>query len=82
MTKKIVLSTIGLVAIVAAVSTVNMVHASTIGNFGAGYDQGKSDAYNRYSESCPYDFSSNFAYCSGYHAGYAEESAALNAAQP
>lgn len=78
---KTILAAIGLVAI-AVISTTGSVHASIIGNFGAGYDQGKADAYNGYSESCPYDFSNNFSYCTGYHAGYAQETFALNAAQP
>lgn len=68
-------------AILVGTMTITSAHASIIGDFGAGYQQGKNDAYYGYGDgSCPYGYSNS--YCVGYHTGYDAELAVINQAQP
>jgi len=51
--------------------------SSIVGNYAAGYEQGKEDGKNAYrggssyDASCPREFSTNMSFCTGYHVGYA-----------
>ncbi|MFZ0895497.1 MAG: hypothetical protein WAZ77_13450 [Candidatus Nitrosopolaris sp.] len=81
MNKAILIAPIVAVLLVGAISTLTIAAQASI--FGSGYDagygaffQGSNDA------SCPYDFSTYPAWCTGYHAGFGEEQGALRAAQP
>lgn len=84
----VVIATAAIIAIGLTETTITNANASIIGSFGQGYDAGKSVAYRTFNSggyadaSCPYDFSSYISWCTGYHTGYNEEWAALQAAQP
>jgi hypothetical protein len=66
------------------VGSIAVVHASIIGDFGTGYQAGKTQAYNDFQsgtndDSCP---GGSTSYCSGYVVGYDAEQATLKQAQP
>lgn len=77
---KLILVAMSVLAIIVGTMTISSVHASIWGDFGAGYQQGKNDAWNGYSEHCPDGYSNS--YCAGYHTGYEFEYATLQQAQP
>jgi len=82
--KILLLTTIGIFTILA-VGSIAIVHASIIGDFGMGYQAGKTQAYNDFQssandDSCP--SGSSTSYCSGYVVGYDAEQATLKQAQP
>ena len=87
MNKAIVLAPIVAVLLVGAISTITTAaQASIFGNFGAGYDAGRAAGRTAFYQgiddaSCPYDFSSNISWCTGYHLGYNQVQGALRAAQ-
>jgi hypothetical protein len=65
-------------------AAVTAAHASSyFGTFGQGYDDGKRVGEQEFGTStdatCP--GGNSFTYCLGYHAGFDEEQAALQAAQ-
>ena len=66
-------------------TTTTTAQASIFGSFGQGYDDGKNAGRQTFGSStdasCPRDFGNNISYCTGYHAGFDEEQAALGAAQ-
>lgn len=69
----------GLLSTVSITSQLQQAHASIIGDFGIGYNAGKTAAYNGYADNC--DGYSN-SYCAGFHIGYAGEEAAIAQVQP
>jgi hypothetical protein len=77
---KFVLIAMPVLAIIVGTMAITSAYASIVGDFGIGYQQGKVDAYDGYSESCPSGYSNS--YCTGYHVGYEAEAAVLNQAQP
>jgi hypothetical protein len=88
MNKAILIAPMVAVLLVGAISTITIAaQASIIGNFGSGYDAGKSADYRAFVQgpsdaSGPYDFDTYPTYCTGYHAGFDEVQGALWAAQP
>src|SRR5207247_9956465 len=67
---------------------VNVAYASILGDFGSGWNAGKSAAYralysgHQYDASCPTSYIDHKSYCTGYHSGYFEEWSALRGAHP
>jgi hypothetical protein len=87
MTKKLIMMAPVIAILLAGVisTTTTTAQASIFGNFGQGYDDGKQARKQSFGSStdalCPKDFGNNISYCAGYHAGFDEEQAALQAAQ-
>ena len=79
MNKSILIALPVIVILLGATTTIATAHASIIGDFGIGYANGKTAAYNGYGDYC--NGYSN-SYCAGFHVGYAGEEAALQQAQP
>ena len=77
---KSVLIAVPIIAIIVGTMTISSAHASIIGDFGIGYNQGKYDAYYGIGNgSCP---GGSNSYCAGYHSGYVSESTILEQALP
>ena len=77
---KFVLIAMSALAIIVGSMTISSAHASIIGDFGIGYNNGKIDAYNGYAKAGCSAYS--YSYCAGYSAGYDAEIITLNQAQP
>lgn len=77
---KAVLIAVPIIAIIVGTMTISSAHASIIGDFGIGYNNGKSDAYYGNGDgTCP---GGSNSYCAGYHAGYVAEELTIQQAQP
>ncbi|MFZ0513631.1 MAG: hypothetical protein WAM14_18640 [Candidatus Nitrosopolaris sp.] len=74
-------------ALAIAVGSATITHASIIGDFGIGYQDGKNKAYNDFpntdDDTCPYaGYAGYTSYCTGYIVGYDDELGTLQHAQP
>ena len=78
--RKLILVAVPILAILVGTMTISSARASLIGDFGIGYNDGKSDVYYGNGDgTCPGGSNSS---CAGYHSGYVAEELTLQQAQP